>query len=94
MDTAEALADFPYCVILNSVLSPDGQYMLVHTVKSDSDGNKYQLYLVRLEDLTVREVTGPDPEEISSMSSFRYMEWNTDQLIIYMKDGFRSYTFQ
>ena len=93
-DLAEAQADFPYCVILNSVLSPDGQYMLVHTLKTDSEENQYQLYLIRLEDLAVREVTGPDPEEISNISSLRYMEWNTEQLIIYMKDGFKSFTFR
>ena len=89
------ILDFPCQVILNSVLSPDGQYLLLYTKNHIAYPMNHKLLLVRLSDLTVRQIQGIDAEEIgAALGNELYMEWNTDQLIIRMQDGVHSYQFK
>lgn len=91
---------FPYQLILSTRLSPDGQYMLLHTQNTGTLGNPnriFHLYVVRLEDLAIREVTGLDPASIpfDILASYKPMiEWNTDTLIIGTDNGIRTYSFR
>ncbi len=91
----------PVQFILKTALSPDGRYALMLTLDYGTNENpttSRHLYLVRLDDLSVREVSGIDPIDIrvGDMSvNFRpVIEWNTDTLLIGTKDGVQAYRFQ
>ena len=89
--------DFPYQAIYNTVFSPDGNYLLLNTVSSSSEGISRNLYLVRIEDLSARKVSGLDAEDImlgSKAAKFpMVIEWNTDELIICTSGGIRAFEF-
>lgn len=86
---------------LNTVLSPDGHYALMLTVHDGTPENPAEskhLYLVRLDDLSIKEVAGIDPGVIpvgAPARNFRQLiEWNTDTLLIGTSDGVQAYRFQ
>lgn len=95
IDGCQDVSSLPFQWILFAVLSPDGQYVLLNT--SDSSEMTRHLFLVRLEDLSMKEVHGIDPYEIPIGSLARsyppMVEWHTDTLIIGTKDGVRAYRF-
>lgn len=99
--TSAPFLDLPFQRILASVLSPDGHYVLLHT---QDDGtrerpeNSRHLYLVRLEDMAIREVAGIDPFSIAALGNrLSYqpvIEWHADTLIIGTEDGIQAYKFK
>lgn len=97
-DTSEPLLDLPFQTILASALSPDGHYLMVLGMSGGmSTSGAVHLDLIRLDDLSVREVTGLDPRDIQFGTGSNYapvIEWNTDTLIIGTADGTRAYRFQ
>ena len=88
---------YPYQAILNAVLSPDGHYLLLHTVSNTTEGRSRNLFLVRLEDMAVRKVSGLDAERIQTGQPGRNypmnIEWNTEELIIGTDEGIRTFVF-
>lgn len=93
--------DMPFQVILTSTLSPDGHYVLLNTMDHGSRDNPVtnrHLYLVRLDDLTLKEVKGIDPSDIQvgtlGANYKPVIEWNTDTLIIGTTDGIQAYEFK
>ena len=86
----------PYEFIEKILFSPDGRYMLLKTIaygdpaKDDARGTK--LFLIRLSDMAIREITGLDAAQICYS---RYLpariEWNTEELLISTEDGIRSF---
>ena len=93
--------DIPFQEIMTSTLSPDGYYVLLNTVDHGSRDNPVtsrHLYLVRLDDLAIKEVLGIDPASIQAGAPDAdykpVIEWNNDTLIIGTKDGIKAYTFQ
>ena len=93
----------PYHIISAMWLSPDGQYLLMHTSASENcDAAKpllRRMYLLRIEDLTLREVRGLDMSDQTLMgaASVYYrpiIEWNCDTLIIRTRDGINTYRFK
>ena len=88
---------YPYQTILNAVFSPDGRYLLLHTVSNSPEGRSRNLFLVRLEDRTLRKVSGLDPEKIMvgspGMNYPMNIEWNTEELIIGTDDGIKTFAF-
>lgn len=89
-------ASFGYDAILQATLSPDGRYVLLLT-ENQADSSR-GLYLLRLEDLAMREIGGIAPETIQVGAFGRdypiQIEWNTDTLIIGTEDGVQTYQFQ
>ena len=89
--------DYPYQNILNMILSPDGHYVLLNAVSQSADGTGRNLFLVRLDDLAVRKISGLDAGEIpvGAMAGAYQMniEWNTENLIIGTNDGIKTYRF-
>ena len=81
-----------YQYIVNTVLSPDGRYLLLLTRVPER--NETRLLLMRLSDLTVKPLQGIETDQIMFVGNMEYMEWNTDQLIIRMNDGLHSYSFK
>ena len=93
--------EVPFQIILAAAFSPDGRYVLLNTLDSGTGENTSEarhLYLVRLEDLSIREAGGIDASGIltgSAGANYRpVIEWNTDTLIIGTKGGIRAYRFQ
>ena len=93
--------DMPLQTILTSTLSPDGHYVLMNTIHHGSRDNPVtsrHLYLVRLDDLAIREVKGIDPSDIqvgTLGANYRpVIEWNTDTLIIGTTNGIQAYAFK
>lgn len=91
----------PFQVILTATLSPDGYYVLLNTIDHGSRDNPVtnrHLYLVRLDDLVIKEVRGIDPASIQvgalGANYKPVIEWNTDTLIIGTTDGIQAYTFK
>lgn len=91
----------PFQTILTLRISPDGYYALLNTIdKGTADDPKttYHLYLVRLEDMAIKEVWGVDPEDIlvgSLGANYQpVIEWNTDVLLINTSEGVQAYRFQ
>lgn len=88
---------YPYQTILKAIFSPDGRYLLVHTLSNSTVGDSRNLFLIRLEDMTLRKVSGLAAEKIPlSLSAGKYpmnFEWNTDELIIGTDEGIRTFTF-
>ena len=78
----------PFRTIVNSALSPDGNYLLVNTRMLDSTvGEKRELLLIRLADLSVRKVKVSDEQLNLRMLAMaanvrQVIEWNTDELLI------------
>ena len=75
-------------------LSPDGEYLLLHTCDRthELDGGTWNLLLIRLKDLEVRQVKGIREEELYSLNrnsvyglSDELMEWNSDLLKLHAK---------
>lgn len=89
--------DYPYQLILNIILSPDGHYAMLNTSAQSMDGNSRNLFLVRLDDLAVRKISGLDASDIqvgAMAGTYQIMiEWNTDDLIIGTKSGIKTYRF-
>lgn len=93
--------DLPFQDICNFTLSPDGHYVLLYTVSDGPRENRAttrHLYLVRLDDLVIKEVRGIDPASIQAgafAGKYRpVIEWNTDTLIVGTSDGPQAYTFR
>ncbi len=88
---------FPYQTIINTILSPDGNYLLIHANNMGKEGFIRSLFLVRIEDLTIKEIKGLNAEDILVGSmGLKYainIEWNTDELIIGTKDGIKTFAF-
>ena len=82
--------------IVDSVLSPDGHYVLLLTLNYGTTGDAKRsrhLFLVRLDDLEIKEVKGIDPLNIEDTNYKPIIEWNTDKLIIGTTDGIQIYEF-
>ncbi len=93
--------EVPFQIILAAALSPDGRYLLLNTLDSGTGENTSEvkhLYLVRLEDLSIREVGGIDASLIQTgNAAVNYrpvIEWNTDTLIIGTANGTLAYRFR
>lgn len=95
--------EIPFHEILQSIMSPDGHYVLLLTNNCGSRDNEIEfskrrhLYLLRLDDLSIREVHGVNAGDIAFgvlWGGMRSIEWNTDTLIINTaSDGMRAYQF-
>ena len=93
--------EMPFQALLTAVLSPDGRYVLINTADARSgegtDAARH-LYLVRLEDLSIREVGGINASLIQTgNAAVNYrpvIEWNTDTLIIGTANGTLAYRFR
>ena len=96
-DGSISIDDFPHGIISKAVLSPYGNYVLL-LVLEDSvfEDNPLVLYLVRLEDLALKEVQGIEISPwINNSSAYPpIIEWNTDTLIIYDGEEIAPYKFQ
>ena len=80
-------AAFPYYVIQKALLSPDGFYVLFLTRNGQDDAH---LFLVKLDTLEVREVSGIDPLVIPVAALAKYppiIEWNSSTLVIGTDNG-------
>ena len=88
---------YPYQTILNAVFSPDGNYLLLNTMGNSVEGKSRNLFLIRLEDMSIQKVSGLDAEKIMVSSlGMNYpmnIEWNTDELIIGTDDGIKTFEF-
>lgn len=88
---------YPYQSILHAVFSPDGNYLLLNTSSTSVEGRSRNLFLVRLEDMTIKPITGLNAEDINvGAMGANYainIEWNTNELIIGTKDGIKTFTF-
>ncbi|MBQ6595527.1 MAG: hypothetical protein IJH78_07730 [Clostridia bacterium] len=91
---------YPIQAMLTVRLSPDGRYLLAHTLEKGEEQQKtFHLYLIRLDDLAVREAGGIDPGDIlygdpAQGRGFRQsIEWNCDTLLICTSEGIRAYRF-
>lgn len=76
--------------ILCARLSPDGYYALLMTWDS---ANEAKLYLVRLEDMSLKEVDAGDIF-VNPAASCQLLEWNGDTLLIRHKGGVKAYRFK
>lgn len=97
--TVDALS--PFHAILSMKISPDGYYALLLTAETGIAEESMairRLYLVRLSDMTMKEVKGVDPQSIlvgSLGANFKpIMEWSTDRILINTTEGIHSYKFQ
>ena len=88
---------YPYQNILNAVFSPDGNYLLLNTISNSLNGRSRNLFLLRLEDMALRQVSGLDAGKILVSALGRdypmNIEWNTDELIIGTDEGIRTFEF-
>ena len=92
----------PYQLILSSHLSPDGHYLLLLTdeliASNEATTRNKHLFLVRLEDLTLVEVLGVDPNTIlSSATDIAFppiIEWNSDILLVGTTSGVQAFSIQ
>lgn len=89
----------PYRCIDYAALSPDGNYLLALTMSTESPmaDSTWDLCLIRLSDLAVRKVNGPDARSIALGTYLvlrRVIEWNTDTLIIATEAGVKTYQFE
>ena len=89
-------AQLPYRGIEYAVMSPDGNYLLA--VTKSTTGPKPDItrdvLLIRLSDLAVRKVDGPDAMSIvlgAQLNWRRAIEWNTDTLVIVTAAGADNY---
>ncbi len=88
----------PYQVIINAVFSPDGNYLLLHTLsRTEEKTSSKNLFLIRLKDMTLQRVSGLEAEKIkvatAGMDLPMSIEWNTDELIIDTYDGIKTFEF-
>ena len=88
----------PACqTILNAVFSPDGNYLLLNTVGNSIAAQNRNLFLIRLEDMAMLEVSGLNAEDIQvgnlGLNYAINIEWNTDELIIGTSDGIKTFEF-
>lgn len=91
----------PFHAILSIKISPDGHYALLLTAEAgigeEATATRH-LYLVRLSDMTMKEVSGVDPHNIlvgSLGANYKpIMEWSTDAILINTTDGIHSYKLQ
>ena len=92
------LTHYPYQTILNTVFSPDGNYLLLNTMSSSEEASTRNLFLVRLEDMEILPVTGLNADDILvgnlGLEYAINIEWNTDELIIGTTDGIKTFTFE
>ena len=83
----------PYRMIPKAILSPDGNYALLLV----QDNESCFPYLLRLEDLTLKEIKGIEIPYQATQQNSKYapvIEWNTDTLIIYNGEEIAPYQFQ
>ena len=89
---------YPYQTLLITTLSPDGNYLLVYGQCVTEQNTYNKLYLIRLQDLAIREIKGLDADSIiNDTAELRFsvgIVWNTDDLIINTKDGIKTYRFE
>ena len=89
--------EYPYQQIQHVILSPDGHYVLLNTISNSREGRSRDLFLVRLDDLAVRKITGLDAGSIPVGPLGKpydiNIEWNTDDLIIGTDDGIKTFRF-
>lgn len=84
----------PYEIIYYARFSPDGNYVLLHTVSN----RVFHLYMLRVSDLALREVQGVDAADVQT-GSFNTdypqgIEWNGDTIFISMRDGVQAFTLK
>jgi len=91
----------PFHALLSMEISPDGHYALLLTAEFGTAEEAIatrHLYLVRLSDLAMKEVSGVDPHSIlvgSLGANFKpIMEWSTGAILINTTEGIHSYKFQ
>ncbi len=94
-----AVNALPFRCIEYAVMSPDGNYLLAVTVSTDDPIADYtrEVCMIRLSDLAVRKVDGPDARSIALgayLNWRRAIEWNTDTLIIVTDTGVKTYQFE
>ena len=88
---ASSVLDSPYQVILSTSLSPDGNYALLIThAPPESSPN---LYLMRLSDLTLKEVQLPEDTPLPLVNML-YIDWNTDTILIGTMNGPMAFRFE
>ena len=79
-------------------LSPDGKYALLLVLQDDLKHRQYSLLMLRLSDMTLREVQGIDASTVlygdASFDFKPLIEWNADRLSILTKDGLGVYRFE
>ena len=89
----------PYRSIEYAVMSPDGSCLLAVTnsIADPMAGRAWDLLMIRLSDLAVRKVEGPDARSIALGALLgwrRAIEWNTDTLVIVSEAGVKTYQFE
>lgn len=91
----------PFQTIIASTLSPDGHYVMLLSINHGTIENptiSRHLYLLRLDDLSIREVEGLDPSSILvGVFGTDYppvIEWNTDTMIFGTSEGIQAYQFE
>lgn len=88
----------PFHQIITLRMSPDGHYALLLTVHTGTPDDRHytrHLYLVRLDDMAMREVSGVDPSDIRTDGDYPpVIEWNTDTILICTSSGVEAYQFQ
>ena len=92
-------AGLPFRCIEYAALSPDGRYLLAETASTEKPGeySTRELCLIRLSDLAVRKVDGPDAQDIAMGAYYEYskgIEWNTDTVVIATMDGIKTFRFE
>ena len=85
----------PYQEILAAALSPDGNYLFLITTMNRTN----HLYLVGLDDCSMKEIQGIDPQIIPLIPAFNrnygtIVEWNCDTMFINTSDGVKSFRFK
>ncbi len=84
-----------YETICNTALSPDGRYTVFRTMKNDPQDKAVHLRLVRLSDMAAIELTGFDVGDLSAVPVERsVVTWNSNALIIMLKNGLRSFVIE
>lgn len=89
-----SMAAFPYYAIQKVLLSPDGFYALFLTRNGQDDA---RLFIVGLDTLDVREVSGIDPLTIPVAAMAKYspiIEWNSNTLVIGTENGIEMFEFE
>lgn len=93
--------NLPFQEILASAISPDGHYVLLLSMNNgteESSASSRHLYLVKLDDLSIKEVAGLEPSNIMAgklgANYAPVIEWNTDILIIGTSGGIQAYQFE
>ena len=69
----------------------------LYAINNSKEGRSRNLFLIRLDDMALRKVSGLNAEKIRVLTlGLDYpmnIEWNTDELIIGTDDGIKTFTF-